>query len=326
MFRKLAKKPTQAEMDVFAGIDILGAPQFTKETLEVVMHTAAYYENRLAEGEVIRDMDGKVMASLFFEPSTRTRLSFETAMHRLGGSVITVAEAAGSQISSTSKGETLHDTMIMNDGYADVIVCRSPQTGAAQVAANAAKHPVINAGDGAGQHPTQALLDIYTITKEKGTPEGLTVALIGDLKYGRTVHSLVDFLAMYKCKVIMASPEILKMPADIVAEMEAKGVEVEFREGMAEAVKGADVIYMTRVQKERFADIAEYNAVKDMYIMDGEIVKEFKEGAIIMHPLPRINEITIEVDDYAGAAYFRQAGNGLFVRMALLALVSGAVK
>lgn len=317
---------TKAEVDAFKGIDILGAPQFTKETLETVMKVAAKYEQCLAEGKRLYDMDGKVLAALFFEPSTRTRLSFETAMHRLGGSVITVAEAKGSQISSTSKGETLHDTMIINDKYADVIVCRSPQTGAAQIAADAATHPVINAGDGAGQHPSQALLDIYTIYKEKGSPEGLTVALIGDLKYGRTVHSLVDFLAFYKCKVIMASPDILAMPQDIVDGMKAKGVEIEIRKGINEAVKGADVIYMTRVQQERFEDINEYNAVKDEYILDEEVLKNFKEGAIIMHPLPRINEITVGVDEYPGAAYFRQAGNGLFVRMAMIALVTGNVK
>lgn len=325
MLKNFTGLPSKEKLDAFKGIDILGAPQFTKETLETVMNTAAYYEEKLIAQERLYDMDGKVMAALFFEPSTRTRLSFETAMLRLGGQVITVAEAAGAQISSASKGETLHDTMIINDGYADVIVCRSPQTGAAQIAADAAVIPVINAGDGAGQHPSQALLDIYTIIKEKGSPDGLTVAMIGDLKFGRTVHSLVDFLAMYKCKVVMASPEILAMPKDIVAKMEAKGVAIEYRDNIMDAVKDADVIYMTRVQKERFEDIEEYNAVKDMFIMDGEVVKNFKEGAIIMHPLPRINEITIDVDEYPGAAYFRQARNGLPVRMALLALVSGAV-
>ena len=167
---------------------------------------------------------------------------------------------------------------------------------------------------------------MYTIVKEKGNPEGLTVALIGDLKYGRTVHSLVEFLKYYKCRLILASPEQLAMPADIVQKMQTAGIEVELREGIDAAVKDADIIYMTRVQKERFMDLSEYEAVKNMYLMTGETVRHFKPGAIIMHALPRVNEIALEVDDYPGAAYFRQAGNGLFVRMALLAMTCGQVK
>ncbi len=326
MLKNFSGKPSQDKLDLFLGKDILSAYQFTKEELEIVMNTAAHYEQCLIDKKRLYDMDGKVMASLFFEPSTRTRLSFETAMLRLGGNVITVAEAAGAQTSSTSKGETLHDTMLVNDGYADVIVCRSPMTGAAQIAADAAIHPVINAGDGAGQHPTQALLDIYTIIKEKGSLNGLTVALIGDLKNGRTVHSLVDFLAMYQTKLIFASPAALPMPADITAKLRAKGIEVTETNSLAEACKAADVLYMTRVQRERFASLEEYEAVKDEFIMDGSLVKTFRPGAIILHPLPRVNEITVDVDEYAGAAYFRQAHNGLPVRMALLALVTGNVK
>ena len=312
-------------LDSFIGKDILGAPQFSKAELEAVLGVAAFYEQALSEGKRLWDMDGRVMAALFFEPSTRTRLSFETAMHRLGGRVITLAESPENQISSTSKGETVHDTIKMVNNYADVIVIRSPRTGDAQIAAAAADCPVINAGDGAGQHPSQALLDMYTIVKEKGSPEGLTVAMIGDLKYGRTVHSLVDFLKYYKCRLILASPKQLAMPEDIVRKMRDNGIEVELREGINEAVRDADIIYMTRVQKERFDDLAEYDAVKDMYLMTEETVKHFKEGAIIMHALPRVNEIALGVDDYPGAAYFRQAGNGLFVRMALIALVSGRV-
>jgi aspartate carbamoyltransferase len=318
--------PDEEMLASFVGKDILGAPQFSKAELEAVLGVAAFYEKALAEGKRLWDMDGKVMAALFFEPSTRTRLSFETAMHRLGGRVITLAESPENQISSTSKGETVHDTIKMVNNYADVIVIRSPRTGDAQIAAAAASHPVINAGDGFGQHPSQALLDMYTIVKEKGSPEGLSVAMIGDLKYGRTVHSLVDFLKYYKCRLILASPEQLKMPEDIVQKMLDSGIEVDFREGINEAVKDADIIYMTRVQKERFADLAEYEAVKDMYLMTGETVQHFKPGAVIMHALPRVNEIALEVDDYPGAAYFRQAGNGLFVRMALLAMTAGQVK
>ncbi len=318
--------PNEEMVASFVGKNILGAPQFSKEELEAVLGVAAFYEKALQEGKRLWDMDGKVMAALFFEPSTRTRLSFETAMHRLGGRVITLAESPDNQISSTSKGETVHDTIKMVDNYADVIVIRSPRTGDAEIAANAAAHPVINAGDGFGQHPSQALLDMYTIVKEKGNPEGLTVAMIGDLKYGRTVHSLVDFLKYYKCRLILASPDELKMPESIVRKMLDNGVEVEFRDNINEAVAEADIIYMTRVQKERFADLAEYEAVKDMFLMDTETVKHFKPGAVIMHALPRVNEIALEVDDYPGAAYFRQAGNGLFVRMALLALTTGNVR
>ena len=321
-----AKKPTEKEAALFAGKDILSTYQFTKEELEILMRTAAYYEETLVAKKRLYDMDGKVMAALFFEPSTRTRLSFETAMHRLGGSVITVAESAKNQISSTSKGETMHDTFSVIDGYADVIVCRSPQTGVPQIGAAAAVHPVLNAGDGAGQHPSQALLDMYTIAKEKGTIDGLTIAMIGDLKNGRTVHSLIEFLAMYNTKLIFVSPDSLPMPAEITAKTRAKGIEIEETKDLKKAAKEADVIYMTRVQKERFENLAEYEAVKDDYIIDGALVKTFKPGAIILHPLPRVNEITVDVDEYAGAAYFRQAHNGLPVRMAMIALVSGAVK
>ena len=318
--------PSEEMIASFVGKSILGAPQFSKEEMEAVLGVAAFYEKALKEGKRLWDMDGKVMAALFFEPSTRTRLSFETAMHRLGGRVITLAESPDNQISSTSKGETVHDTIKMVDNYADVIVIRSPRTGDAEIAANAATHPVVNAGDGFGQHPSQALLDMYTIVKEKGNPEGLTVAMIGDLKYGRTVHSLVDFLKYYKCRLVMASPKELQMPQSIVQKMLDHGVEVKFCDTIDEAVAEADVIYMTRVQKERFADLDEYEAVKDMFLMDGQTLQHFKPGAVIMHALPRVNEIALEVDDYPGAAYFRQAGNGLFVRMALLALTTGNVR
>lgn len=320
------KFPDQAMLDSFVGKDILGTPQFSQAELEAVLGVAAFYEQALAEGKRLWDMDGKVMAALFFEPSTRTRLSFETAMHRLGGRVITLAESPDNRISSTSKGETVHDTIKMVNNYADVIVIRSPQTGDAKVAAAAASHPVINAGDGFGQHPSQALLDIYTVVKEKGSPEGLTVALIGDLKYGRTVHSLVEFLKFYKCRLILASPEELKMPQDIVDKLVAAGIQVELREGIDAAVADADIIYMTRVQKERFGDLNQYEAVKDEYLMTEETLRHFKPGAVIMHALPRVNEIALAVDDYPGAAYFRQAGNGLYVRMALLAMTCGQVK
>jgi len=320
---KVFEKPTAEQIKAFEGTDVLSGAQFSREQLEVIMNTAAHYEQALAEKRIIKDMEGKVMASLFFEPSTRTRLSFETAMLRLGGSVITVAESATNQTSSTAKGETLHDSITVIDGYADVIVVRSPIKGSGMEAAQAAVHPVINAGDGAGQHPTQALLDIYTILKEKEKVEGLKVALVGDLKYGRTVHSLVDFFALYGCELIFVSPDELKMPEDITNNLRKKGIKVEETSDLKAAVKEADVLYVTRIQRERFSDKAEYERVKDSFIVDKAIIDGCKEGMIILHPLPRVNEIAVEVDQYPGAAYFRQAYNGLYVRMALLALTTG---
>lgn len=323
---KVFTKPSQAQLDTFLNKDVLSAHQLSKEDLEIIMNTAGYYEQALADKKIIKDMEGKVMASLFYEPSTRTRLSFETAMLRLGGSVITVAESATNQISSTAKGETMHDGITVIDGYADVIVIRNPVTGTADIAANAAQHPVINAGDGAGQHPTQALLDIYTIMKAKGTVEGLKVALVGDLKYGRTVHSLVEFLALYNCELILASPDLLRMPAEIVTGLRERGIKVTETDSLKDAAHVADVLYVTRVQKERFPNVEDYDKVKDLFIVDEELVAGAKEGMIILHPLPRVNEITVGVDKYPGALYFQQAYNGLYVRMALLALTTGSVK
>lgn len=319
-------KPSEEMLARFVGKDVLDIAQFSKEELEAIANTAGYYEEKLIAKERLYDMDGKIMASLFFEPSTRTRLSFEAAMQRLGGNVITVTEAPGAQTSSAAKGETLHDAITVIDYYADVIVCRSPQQGSRFVTSEAANVPVINGGDGSGQHPTQALLDMYTILKEKGTLDGLTVALTGDLKNGRTVHSLVDVFAHYNTKMILASPKGLEMPAEIVEALKAKGMPVEECNDLAYAAEKADVIYMTRVQRERFDTVEEYLAVKDDFILTGDMVKTFQPNAIVLHPLPRVNEIEVEVDAYEGAAYFRQAGNGLPTRMALLAMVTGCVK
>ncbi|MGI6677523.1 MAG: aspartate carbamoyltransferase [Dehalobacterium sp.] len=321
----LFKKPQQEQLDSFFNKDILNAAQFKLEDIETVMNTAGHYEQLLFEKKVIKDMEGKVMAALFFEPSTRTRLSFETAMLRLGGAVITVAESETNQISSSAKGETIYDAISVIDGYADVIVIRNPVTGTADLAAQAALHPVINGGDGAGQHPTQGLLDIYTIMKAKGRVEGLTIALVGDLKYGRTVHSLVEFFALYGCELILASPEALKMPAEIVRSLRDRGIKITETHSLKEVVAQADVLYVTRVQKERFASVAEYEEVKDLFIVDQELLRVAKEDMIILHPLPRVNEIALEVDSYPGALYFQQAHNGLFVRMAILALITGSV-
>lgn len=300
--------------------DILNTAQFSPQELNIIMNTAANFEKQVKDGNIIRNMEGQVVATLFFEPSTRTRLSFETAANRLGARVITVANPASS---SVAKGESLADTIRTVDGYADVIVMRHPMKGSAQIAADNAVHPVINAGDGSGQHPTQALLDIYTIRKEKGALGGHTVAFIGDLKYGRTVHSLGYFMALYKNKMIFVSPKALQMPEKITADLRSRGAEIEETEDLREALAISDIVYVTRIQRERFEDPAEYEELKGSYIINRALIDQAKEGITILHPLPRVDEISTDVDDYEGAAYFRQAHNGLYIRMALLALVTG---
>jgi aspartate carbamoyltransferase len=279
-------------------------------------------------GGRLTNMEGQILATLFFEPSTRTRLSFETAMRRLGGQVITVADP---KTSSAAKGESLADSMRTVEGYADVIVIRHPQKGSAQEAAEAVAVPVINAGDGTGQHPTQALLDVYTIQKEKGSlegpvlsgAEGLTMTLAGDLKNGRTVHSLVYLLARFGIRLLFVSPTELKMPVEITTDLKKMGADVSEGNDLAAAMRQSDVVYMTRIQRERFEDPAEYERLKGSYVVDMAMVRQAKADITIMHPLPRVDEIAPEVDTYEGAAYFRQAANGVPIRMALLALVTG---
>ncbi len=304
------------------GKDILNAYQFSAEELNLIMNTAAQFEKRVKEGEAIKNMEGMVVASLFFEPSTRTRLSFETAINRVGAKVISMASASSS---STAKGESLADTIRTIDGYVDAIAMRHPMKGSAQIAADVAVHPIINGGDGAGQHPTQALLDIYTIRKEKGYLGGHTVTFLGDLKYGRTVHSLGYFMQLYGNNMIFASPESLKMPEEITQDLRKRGAQIEETGDVEAALAKSDIVYVTRVQGERFDDPAEYEKVKGSYIVDMDLISKAKPGITILHPLPRVDEIAAEVDDYAGAAYFRQAHNGLYIRMALLALVTGRV-
>jgi len=304
------------------GKDILNTAQFSLQELNLIMNTSANFEKRVTSGEIIRSMEGQVVASLFFEPSTRTRLSFETAINRLGARVITMANAASS---SVSKGETLADTIRTVDGYVDVIVMRHPMKGSAKIAADNASHPVINGGDGAGQHPTQALLDLYTIRKEKGVLGGQTVTFLGDLKNGRTVHSLGYFMALCKNKMIFVSPKSLKMPAEITADLRSRGAEIEETEDVEKALSVSDIVYVTRVQRERFENPEDYEKVKGLYIINREMINRAKKGITILHPLPRVDEISTDVDDYEGAAYFRQAHNGLYVRMALLSLVGGRV-
>ena len=304
----------------FKGKHILHGNQFSKEDLDKIMQVADEFEKGLEKGQTYDLMKGKVLAALFFEPSTRTRLSFESAMSRLGGGIISVASGA---TSSAAKGESIGDTALTVSQYADVIVMRHPQVGSAAEAAEVATVPVINAGDGAGQHPTQALLDVYTIQKEIGRLDGIQVSLVGDLKYGRTVHALVELLSLYDLGLRLVSPESLKMPADIVSNLKERGLEVIETDNLVEAAADSDLLYVTRIQKERFSDVNEYERLKGAYVIDNTLLEKVKEGVAIMHPLPRVDEIATEVDSYKGAAYFRQVRNGIFVRMALLALVLG---
>ncbi len=307
-------------MSILHGKDILRTDTLSDEELELILSTAARFEGELKAKGQLNNMAGQIMAALFFEPSTRTRLSFESAMHRLGGAVITVADP---KTSSAAKGESLADTARTVEQYADVIAMRHPRQGSAQEAADAVQIPVINGGDGAGQHPTQALLDVYTMRQEKDTLQGFTMTLAGDLKYGRTVHSLVHLLVRFGMRLIFVSPPGLKMPAQITARLRENGTDVRETTELAAAMRESDVVYMTRIQRERFADPAEYEQLKGSYVIDRATVDQAKPGILILHPLPRVDEIATQVDTYEGAAYFRQAANGVFIRMALLALVAG---
>ncbi len=259
-------------------------------------------------------LEGKVLANMFFENSTRTRMSFETAMKRLGGSVLNFSTTG----SSVAKGETLYDTMQMIDGYADVAVIRHPRQGAAQYSADAIDIPVLNAGDGAGNHPTQTLLDLFTIREAHGTLKDLNVVLVGDLRYGRTVHSLSHALVRFGATLTLVSPESLMMPTEIVSDLKEHGAEVNETSDFAATIADADVIYMTRIQKERFPDEDEYAKVAGIYMLGAGDLGGAKKEMIIMHPLPRVEEIHPSVDATLHARYFQQAFNGVVARMALL--------
>jgi aspartate carbamoyltransferase catalytic subunit len=270
----------------------------------------------VARGEVFLPLlQGKILGNLFFEPSTRTRMSFETAMKRLGGEVVNLGDV---NTSSVVKGETLFDTIQMVDGYTDIIAMRHPRQGAAQYAQDAALVPILNGGDGAGHHPTQTMLDLFTIQQAHGRLEGLKVVLAGDLRYGRTVHSLSHALTRFGCELVFASPALLKMPAEIVADLNAHGAQVVETEDLLGSLADADVVYMTRIQKERFADEDEYAKVAGAYKLHASNLDDAKESMIIMHPLPRVDEIHPSVDATRHARYFEQAFNGVVARMALL--------
>ena len=269
----------------------------------------------VARGEAYLPLlQGKVLGNLFFENSTRTRMSFETAMKRLGGEVLNLSTIG----SSVAKGETLYDTMQMVDGYSDIAVIRHPRQGAAQYSADAVNIPILNAGDGAGNHPTQTMLDLFTIREAHGSLEGLNVMMVGDLRYGRTTHSLSHALVRFGAKLTLVSPKSLKMPAEIVSDLKSHGADINETEEMISSISSADVIYMTRIQKERFPDEDEYNKVADVYKLDVSDLVEAKKEMIIMHPLPRVNELHPSVDSTEHAKYFQQAFNGVPTRMALL--------
>jgi aspartate carbamoyltransferase catalytic subunit len=307
-------------MGTLKGKDILHGNQFSRKEIDAILKTAAQMERELKSKGSLNLLKGKILVTLFFEPSTRTRLSFEAAMQRLGGGVISMGSVEGS---SVAKGETLADTAQTVAQYADVIVVRHPRIGSAKEVADAVSIPVLNAGDGAGQHPTQALLDLYTIRKELKTLKNLSVALVGDLKNGRTVHALVEVLSHFGVGFYFVAPSLLRMPGEITERMKEKGCAVIETDDLAMAASKSDLVYMTRIQKERFADVSEYEKVKGSYVLNREFLDRLQKKITILHPLPRVDEISPEVDSYPGAAYFRQMRNGMFVRMALLAMVLG---
>jgi len=299
---------------------VISAKQFDKEQLELVMCKAKMVEEALNSGRDLESLRGKIMATLFYEPSTRTRLSFESAMSRLGGKVIGTENAK--EFSSAAKGETIEDTIRVVNGYADIIVMRHYELGAAEKAALVSSVPIINAGDGPGEHPTQSLLDMYTIKKEYGALSGINIAMVGDLKHGRTVRSLAQLLSHYDIGgITFVAPAWLGIGTDIKALLAERGISFTETESLEDALPKADVVYMTRIQKERFTDLTAYEKYKDIYILDKIKMELLPKTGIIMHPLPRVGEITTEVDLDPRARYFDQAKNGLYVRMALLNLL-----
>jgi len=303
----------------FDNRDIISIKDFSRKEINYILEISKTMEPLAYEGS--NTLRGKILATLFFEPSTRTRLSFEAAMQKLGGSTIGFAE---SEIASVKKGENLADTIRTVENYADVIVLRHPLEGAARLAAEFSKVPIINGGTGAEEHPTQALLDLYTIQKEKGRIDGLKIALVGDLRYGRTVRSLVFALSLYNVKLFLVSPETLRMRREVLNTICEK-ISVIEGEDLEEIVPQVDVLYATRIQKERFPDPAEYAKVKGVYKIDKNTISNAKEDLVILHPLPRLDEISAEIDATPQARYFQQAWNGIVVRMALLSLVLGCV-
>jgi aspartate carbamoyltransferase catalytic subunit len=304
----------------FQGRDIISIEDFSREEINYILNISRSMEPLASTGSDM--LKGKILATLFFEPSTRTRLSFEAAMLKLGGSNIGFAEVDSA---SVKKGENLADTIRTVENYADIIAMRHPLDGAAKLAAEFSKVPIINGGSGSEEHPTQALLDLYTVQKEKGKIDGLKIALVGDLRYGRTVHSLAYALSLYNVELYLVSPESLRMRREVLRTIQSK-IPVTESANLEKIMPLTDVLYVTRIQKERFPDAAEYAKVKGVYRIDLKTLSNAKKDLIILHPLPRVDEIAAEVDGTAQARYFQQVWNGIVVRMALLALVLGSVK
>ncbi|MBU0731764.1 aspartate carbamoyltransferase [Patescibacteria group bacterium] len=304
----------------FKGKDIISIPDISKQEIDHVLAIAAKMKKK-PNPSLLKD---KVLASLFYEPSTRTRLSFETAAERLGMRVIGFAEAGVS--SSGKKGESLHDS-IKNIGlYADVIAMRHPAEGSARLASEATDKPILNGGDGANQHPTQTLLDLFTIKETQKKLSGLDIAIVGDLKFGRTTHSLAQALAYYNPRLYFVAPEALQMPDHILKFLKKNKVKFSQHEKIENVINKVDILYMTRIQKERFPDPLEYERVKNVYVLTEDMLEGVKPNMKVMHPLPRVDEIEPSVDKTKHAYYFQQAENGLYVRQGLLGLVLGKLK
>lgn len=296
--------------------NLVSISDFTKEEQLRILDLAETFEQQPRQ----KILDGYVVATLFFEPSTRTRLSFESATSRLGAKVIGFSDASSS---SVIKGETLKDTILMVGSYADVIVMRHPREGAARYAAEVSKVPIINAGDGANQHPTQCLLDLFSIRKTQGTLDNLNIAFVGDLKYGRTVHSLTMALSQFNTTFHLVSPESLKLPSSVKKHIKDNNLVYHQYTDLNDVIPKVDILYMTRVQRERFSDPIEYEKVKDSCILSKSLMSNCKPNMKVLHPLPRVNEIDTDVDETPQAYYFQQAQNGVYVRQAILATILG---
>ncbi len=299
--------------------DLLSMRDLNKEEILNFMKIA----EKIEKGEIKPDMSKRIAALIFYEPSTRTHFSFATAMKKLGGQTITMR---GTASSSVQKGESFADTLQTIAQYSDIIVIRTAIEGSARYAAESVDIPVINAGDGANQHPTQALLDLYSIIKTQGTLENLTIGIVGDLKFGRTVHSLVQALSDFGPKFYFISPSFLKMPEHIKDDLKEKEIEFEELKDIEEKINNMDLMYVTRIQKERFADPEDYEKVKDSYILTKAMLENVKDSFKVLHPLPRVNEISTDVDDTKYAYYFQQAKNGVFMRQAIISILLGGVK
>ena len=308
----------RVEME-FAGRDVVSIKDFSREEIDYVLKMTDAVEPLAKKSS--HALDGKIMATLFFEPSTRTKLSFESAMYRYGGDCLGFAEP---KAASVQKGENLADTVRVVESYADILVIRHPLEGAARLAAEFASVPVINAGTGAEEHPTQAMLDLYTIRRELGKIDGLNVALAGDLRYGRTVHSLAYALSLYDINLYLVSPTLLRMRKEVLEEVSGR-IKVQEFEELSKVLPRVDVLYMTRIQKERFGSLEDYEKVRGSYRLIASDLSQAKPDMIVMHPLPRVDEIEYTVDNTRHSKYFRQVWYGLLVRMSLIGLVLGAL-